>query len=41
MLGLGGPFDMGGQQKAYLPENKSGFVMFDAEFECGNIDQVR
>lgn len=41
MLGLGGPVDMGGQQKPYVAENRSGFVMFDSEFECGNIDQVR
>ena len=40
MLGLGGPIDMGGRSETQ-EENRTGFIKFDSEFECGNIDQVR
>ena len=40
MLGLGGPLDMGGKQTNSV-KNDTGSVIFDSEFECGNIDQVR
>lgn len=41
LLGLGGPLDMHGSQEKPLKENRSGHIEFDADFECGNIDQVR
>ena len=41
MLGLGGPPEMGGSQDRVPRGNKSKTVLFDCEFECGNIDQVR
>ena len=41
MIGYGGPLDMGGNQDKAPPENKTGQLIFDTDFECGNIDQVR
>ena len=32
---------MGGNQDKAPPENKTGQLIFDTDFECGNIDQVR
>ena len=41
IIGYGGPLDMGGNQDKAPPENKTGQLLFDTDFECGNIDQVR
>ena len=40
MLNLDGPIMMGGRQKQRAP-NTSNYVLFDSDFECGNIDQIR
>ena len=42
MLGLGGPIDMGGKESIGTQGvNRTDNILFDADFECGNIDQVR
>jgi hypothetical protein len=38
IIGYGGPLDMGGNQDNRPTENKTGQLLFDCEFECGNID---
>lgn len=38
MLGIGGPLDMGGNTEIQIPENKSNYIFFDCDFECGNVD---
>lgn len=40
MLGLGGPLEMGGRFHE-REKIQADHIVFDAEFECGNIDQVR
>ena len=37
MLNLGGPVMMGGKQNP-LPPNPAPHILFDSDFECGNID---
>ena len=38
LKGHGGPITMGGNQEGINKINNSNNILFDCEFECGNID---
>lgn len=41
LVGIGGPIEMGGLQDPVTKINPGKSIVFDNDFECGNIDSVR